>query len=731
MPIVEFANGKRVEFSTTPTDKDIEEAARALGITNTNDNSVQKPVGMFQGLVQDVAKPFLKVGATIAQGAAGLIAGDRAMQNAREQGVDFGYYGTVKPFGSDAATALQSGDISFGKAATRAGLETGGSLLEIASYGLAPLKAIATFGVSKGLQSASKGESASKVATEVGLGTAGGLLGYGAMNIAGRLLSNWGARALQNQAFKKATDFMRSKIDNIQNMVSPEFAGQVGAGEEKYLLSKSAKRVYNVAKKEYDLAFENMKNTAIDAMVPEVNNPELTMRRFQNSLSEQMGSMFRKSAAIYDDVKADMTLIESLPMSLAKAKTLPPSFSDLINVLSKPHTLKQILDLNAEFLEQSSLYDNETNAMFRELASKIFSDAKNALKKSNPELLDSWNMAYQEWLKASDIYNSPVMRGLKSVGEVDTLRDKIISNTLSEPERKVVTAALQNEEKKGGGFSSLLIESVLRKAKSSTPSEGAKAVDSLLDGWDFLLNEEQSLFLDDLSSFLKEDFNKVAGSMFGDVASVAEKKSALDVAEMVNKGDFEGIANNFFKIAETGNLKQALKHMTPGEKRVVGLSILRDMFEESMPLIEKNADGTYNAEKIMNVVNKALKDVDKIGGVNKSGIVGDIFNEEQIAGFEQMKSLVKDLENVKQVPKNLLNRLYHAVLGLYSAHTGRIGATTYQLGKVIGPSRKEYYESISRLVNEGLKTNSVYTIGELLKAISQMTVPVVGQITTE
>lgn len=743
MAIIEFPNGQRVEFQGTPTDADIEEAATALGVSSATSTPTKK-VGFVQQAVRDIASPFMKAGATLEAGAevaASYIPGGKTPDQARADalkgfGSEDSYLGKYKPFGADSYSQLQSGDITKGEFAKRAGLETAGNLAEIYSYGLAPLKGIkgagffksilkaapfaGMFGLGEGLQAAGEGKGAGESAVAGVSGFAGSSIGYGVMSKGANLIGNWGAKALQSPAVRAAGQKLVDIAEKTWYTLPEAFTKEVTQGID-YLANKSARRAYNVLKQDFDSTFKEAINSNIDAITPEVNTPELSLGNFQRSLSTELGTNFNKSSALYDNVKLNPTTVDTFTGVNKALNKVPQGFEFLKLDFAKPKTLGQILEMKDSLTSTIPTLDKNGQSFMRDVVSNMLSDARNVLETKNPELLKEWDLGYQSWKKAVDLYTSNPLSELKSVGEVDTFVDKMLNNSLTRPEQTSITNALQ----KSPETTNLFLESVLRRAKNETPEEGAKTINTFLDNWETLLNPNQVKLLDDVAQFMDQNFDSFIGDMKslstgGETTSkLATQKSQIKISELVDKGDFNAIADNFYNIKNSDELIKAIEPLTAPEKKVVGLSLTKNLFDENLPLFDVNPDGTFDMSKFAEAFASTIKDLDKLGGKNKQGLLQQLFTPEQIKGFDEATKTFADIKNVSELPVGDVKRFANLVLSAFYAKIGYPGAAVVNLKKGMGPSKVDYYKSIEKLIDDGyIKKNIPMKIGDLLRMLS-------------
>ena len=123
MSKIQFSNGKIVEFDGNPTQQDVEEVAKTLGISS--ENQVPEQPGFVQGAVQSLAGTLLRPAANVAgivgEGAILGLAGYEKFKGNEQgtqeylnlagqygeklkEGVDLGYFGKVKPVGADVSS---------------------------------------------------------------------------------------------------------------------------------------------------------------------------------------------------------------------------------------------------------------------------------------------------------------------------------------------------------------------------------------------------------------------------------------------------------------------------------------------------------------------------------------------------------------------------------------------------------------------------------------------------
>ncbi len=721
----------------------------------------KKDVGLFQGTVQAIAKPFLKTASSVATivGAplAGMLGADaERIAQVAEEGIDYGFFGKATSFG----TQFLDEELSGGQKVKRAGMELAGNLAEIASYGLAPLKAIkgagffetafkagapfsAAFGVGKGLQAGGEGKGAGEAVLEGVGGYLGSSLGYGIFGKGAQLMGTWGARALQSPAIQASGKAIQSLAEKVWTAMPESFKAK-GFEMADALINSSTRRAVNALKAEYGQTHKQAVGAWIDATSPNVNNPDLALSSFQRSLSSEIGGMFRKSSSLYDDFKAANPISESVADwggtnkaidDIPKNSNLKYFFTGLKQSLSKPTSPRQILSTYEQLMSDlQKVETNEEKTAIREVANSLYSDMRKILEKKDPTLLNKWDEAYQSWKKATDIYESNPMKQLKTTGDVDTIVDKMATKSLTRGEQQTIYNAMKSNP---APVRELVVSSLLRKAQGMEPKEGAKLIRDFLDSWDFkiggdevngFLDPKQALYLDDLASYMEEGFDEFLSGMRKTVGikddvtkKLSEEKAQINLAELVDKGDFESISRNWDKITKNQEFTEAIKLLKPDERKLIGGSLWRKMFEENTPLITINENGSVNFEHFANSFKEAFAQMKKVGGGKKADLLEDLYSKSQINDLFKAEKMLKGYENIKELPKGDVKSFVHGVLGVvYSTFGAKyIGAIMrHGVEAVSQPTRREFYRAVDKLIEEGLLNKNLrIKVGDILRLL--------------
>jgi hypothetical protein len=751
---------------------------------------IEQP-GFLQSAAQVIAKPFLGIGASaagglegLAYGAAKLVGADSFAERRRQDmedilnGVDTGYLGIARPLGSDAA----DGGVKDGRITGQGLAKVFGGALEAGSYfASAPLKGAEGFwqaakagkkvagvmAAGAAANSLGDGKDLGEAAVDGGVAGVGTLATFGLMNKAADVFKIWGAKALQDPIVQASAAKIRDTADHIFNTV-PEIFGK-GFTSLADITNVSTRRAVNALRSEFNRDYNTAKNAIIDSLVPDVGNPDRVFGKFQRSLSETMGNMFRDSNKLYDKVKADPTLIDDLSfskgalgrlkmpeikpvMSAAEIRTYQESMGrmsipfqgfheTMSQITDRPLTMGQIINANKEALNYIAGSSSEERAAIREFAAGLFRDARTVLEKKNPALVQEWDDAYNAWLKASRLYDSSVLNKIKSVGEADdfvgALLDKKFSPTdmHSKPLREAFLSSLNDGNR--GATQELVISSLLRRAKDLSPEDGSKLLRSFLDNWeDGFLTPEQTKMLDSFASFMDGNFDKFVVGMRGELEglnlsaaqeealsaiessseSLIKGQTQLDVMKVVNDGRLDQISQKFAKLKDSPELAQVVSTMSPEEKSIVGLSITKDAYNAEMPVLKRLSDGKYSMDK--GFADAILKAVDAVE-INKA--LEGLFTPEQIAEFDKVAKAAESLRTATtEIGGEGLANLLRLFVSAFYFKRGWIPGSLAKISQTM-KSVSDQVE-LNRVLREAIESgmvekNKMYKLGDILQMI--------------
>lgn len=564
---------------------------KAVTIGQINETAAKEVPGVFQGIVQSVAKPFLTAGTTIAAGVAapiGRVAGysQEQVNSALAKGADFGWFsdGNIKPIGSqiyqyENLSEQQKqimGASGVAETAARTAATGAGTMAEMASYAIAPLKAAqgfwqgvksgvpisAAFGVGTGLQKYGETGDAKEGAWQGTKDFVGSSIGFGLFNKAGQIFNHFGSRVLQSKAMRMSGQWLNDFTERVWQSYPEGFTKNAVT-----TIGERSKFTYDSLKKEFDLKWKTVSDNATEAVNPKIADPREVTFRFERNVAKALGDEYRGSNALYDNVKADQTMISGFATASASLdKMAVPELSGKMTAqelqkaqfamagrteaginfaqemkiaLQQPLTLKQIMEINARALEMQGQMSREESQYAREFAAGLFNDTKKQLiKQGDADLVKQWDNAYLSWERASSAYDSGLLGILKSSGHINNIVDKTIGKTLTREEERIIMNALKADP---NGVQDLFISSVLEKARSAgTKEESAKIIRDFMDTWNHgagkmmdgvpateraellaslrkgngnqstaqFLTPEQSLMLDDLATLYEGNFDE-------------------------------------------------------------------------------------------------------------------------------------------------------------------------------------------------------------------------------
>lgn len=756
---------------------------------------VEEEPGFLKGLGQAIAKPVIRTAGTIATaiGAAGaeIIPGGESgadvVERVDREGIDYGVLGNAKPFGASARTDERAGKISADDSLTRTVRDAAGTGAELVSYALAPLKGAAgfwgaikasapiaaTLGLGKALQASGEGKGAGEAAGEGLMNAAGATAGFYLIPKAGQFIANWGARALQSQAARAAATVVRDAAENVWSAVPQAFKdGAKKTITELTTENPSVRRTVAVLQRQFDKDWKIASDATIDAVMPTVKDPDLAFGSFQRTLGEEMGGAFRSANKLYDDVKASDTRIKDwggIPQKIsdtitnlgkkivssvtgggkagASSENIYAQLSNLEQRMKGESgiSLKEVMIEWEQLMQHVPSADKETAAAVREVAASLYSGARKTLQTQDPDLLNQWDLAYQSWKKATDVYESNILGTLKSSGDVDTFVDKMLSKALTRPEQTALNKALAGEG--GEAAQDLLVNSILRKAKAEkTAPEGAKIINEFLDNWESTLTPEQAKFLDDTAGFMDGKFEDFVNGMReaqgimpdGKTVNVAETaaklqtdKAKIDVLNLANEGKFDEVVKRFTTLAESSpdELASQMKLFTPEEKQGIGAALSRDLLKEESLLAARNPDGSYSMDK--KYVQKVFDVWNKVSTMPED-VASQLFTSQQLNALEDAVKAAQTAEDLSNVEFSALKRFAKGAVGFFYALKGWApgafrNATEAFSGE--GKLATKAYDEINSLIDKGLlEKNTRMKVGDFFKGLGSKAAKAIPKI---
>lgn len=742
------------------SDDEIKVATKELFDQYTKMNSTETPkqeVGALQGVVQEVAKPFLKAASTV-RGAKASIADmlinneatSEEMDRIQREGYDYGYLGQdVRPLGAKGVDDAISGKDTWGNAFMQGSKDAVGTGAEIGSYFFAPAKVkgfwqaakaavpmATTYGTGRALQASADGKDPGDALSQGVFDATTAALGYGLVNKAGNFVANFGKRALQSPAFQAVGQKVMDFAEKTYTMLPEAFTEKLDTALTQ--ATGSMKRTVNVLKNDFNKLWKESSDSAIDATTPNVNNPDLALSEFQGKLSERIGKIFGSSKEQYDLIKSNPTKIDNFSVVKSIIDKAPESMGAMKNMLkasygNKPKTLGNILQDWETIISQSTPdLPKEQQTFYRELAAGLYADAKNALKNENPELLKQWDGARQLWLKSMDLFDSSAINTLKKTGDVDSVVDNMMKMGVERPEMKVVTDAVQQSPE----ATNLFINSLLRKAKGAkTAQEGGEIIQKFLNNWEGILAPEQTKFLDDLSNFMTGTFDEfvqgqraLQGLTPETNAELMAKKGQMEIADLVQNGKFDDIYNRFSEFAKNTKPGDMIT-FSPQEKEVIGMSMVKDLLDEKLNI------GMFKDGKLQvtpEYTKALMKTWEKIQSIaKKPEVLDELMTKRQQKLMQEAYDTAMMSKDLAELPASGIKKIMHgAVAAMYFAK-GLFAGTAHHVQEAVSDSKvtsEAFYKAIDKAIEEGLvQKNGAIKVGDLIQKMTRGS----GQLLTE
>jgi len=743
-----------------------------------------------------IIKPVMRAASSFAPMAESIYAGLENLDGSNDftkedierrniEGRDFGAFGKdIKPLGWQ-GSAVNSGEMGAVEATGRMAADYTGTLLEIGSYGLAPLKAgmgfwgatrAATkagsvYGASQAGQEAGKDNATAGDIAMTGLtNTVGAAAGFGLLNVGGQLMRNYGAKLLQEPSVVAAAKETKALADKSYTILGKAFQG--GSEMVDDMTNRSLSRAYNSLKTEFNTLWKKTTDSVVDGLIPQVSQPALAQNKFHRALSKTMGTLFRSSDDAYSRVKGDGTQLSNFTISnktltdagknavdldsltpgsepykkavadmlgnADESKLIDSFVGEMKDEMSKPQTLGSVMSMWERSMAYLPHASNSEKKVIRDFANGLFDDAAENLKKTNPALLDDWNIAWESWGTASKIWDSSILQKLRAPGTTDTVVDDILKGKMNPAERDIIDSVLSNPETRDG-FVDVVIGSVLRKMKNEPREKGVAIVEDFIQRWGKHLTPEQTQIMDNLGAFTQGNFDEFLGGigkelgleddamrmlkgLSGDTSQqLFDQSGKLDIGRFIEKGDFGSIADGMFDLFKKNpkQVQAVVDNLTPQEKQVIGLSLSRRIHDEGLDVISKNADGTINVDKPMvDAVVKTWDDISKAIQKSKSDDLYGMFTAEQLKAMENAAMSARNFNAVVGgAPIGAGRRFINAVATVGYSFARMFGSAANAAGRTLKPSpvtKKEYFRAINELMESGaLEKNGVIKMADI------------------
>lgn len=767
-----------------------------LDSLKSNTSSIAEPeqVGFFKGLIQDTARPFIKVGVSGSTAlAGGLALGARALgqkefaQNIEKattdiakEGFDAGYFGNVRPFG----TQFLRDDIGTGEAALRTAADITGTGAEIASYAFNPLKVpvkggflknvfninslktvapfAAPFAIGKTGQAVGEGKTGTESLIEGAGAYLGAVAGFNLFNAGGAMLGNFGARLMKNPIIKAQAEKLADLADVVVNAIPQGVRQKVGE-----TLNWNS-RLYQ---KEYNTAHKNLVDATIKEFTTPVPDGNEAYQGYRQNLNKYITSQYQKKATDFADVFSSPHQVDnysSTQEAIQKAKgeidTLIKSglydsgqalqnyigrVEGLIgNKFNKPQTLKVIDALYSSadaFIGRS----NAEDSFIRDISHALLDDATKSVGSKSPELLARWNQARTFAQDISTNVNSEFASKLRNAPKLNNFVDSLLTG--SGPSREEIASFNQAfSDTERADISQNIFNSIVSKVKDVRDmKDGAAIIDKALKnlsqyGDNNIINEGHAAQLENLSDLMKENFNDFLFKIKTQnteapvkgveraVTPVAQEKvqSELtkDIVKLAEAGRYSELGDRISKITGVEEL-QAVLRLTGDNKEIqnnIGQDVMRGILNKNKSSFSEK--GKYDFTGF-------FTDLDKIGGSNKDEIFNSLFNDTQREYLNNLYKIKEEIGSLENIAGTNLLKVSHALTGFLYSLTGKVVPATYHFSQLskISSKNKVPYAQLKNLSEELISSGKLdegrfQKIGEFIKSSADQAGRVAQQI---
>lgn len=672
-------------------------AAKTGGQVVSRIGEPAEQVDPITSLVRSVASPVLKAHATVVQGGAALLAkavgGDekasRAIDIARK-GIDYGYFGTVKPIGAESQEALIRGDITYEDALRKNMLDLAGTSLEVASLAYAPLKLgtgsiltaplrytkavspfAAPFAAGVGLQAAAQPEVEDEISTgikQAGGAFVGALAGYGLLNKGGQALSWVGGRFMKSQTGVKLAEKLSesaSKLGDYVNSIQRKTLGDELGFEYRALensVMNTQEGIVNDALNKY------YADTYIDEPIlleTIKGNYSKIARQYYDARDE----FFNKALdGVPEDLRVEMAPIQAANQKIADyldSKVYSLKGGKLAEAMTSNDTLnlQAVLNLNAADLTPREAYNlfrslpnyrsenPEIDALIRDKMFSYLESIRNTLSTKAPANMDEFNRAFNYADQVRRNVDDPLVHRMRTAGSAANIVDTVMSGgTPSREQMRVFMEGFTSAEERQN-YSTLIYNAIINKARneSSLQDTGIVLTDSIrwiknarTTSGNTVLTPDHLASLEMMSNLAKSDFETFlrqaqevgrGAEMTDDVALAIEQITDLNrvkrIADSTNNfREYSILGDEIGKIRSVETL-QALLKLIPDNQPELKNTLGREVVRGIFQRHTKNIvnkNGEIDAQALDTMVSGILNDIDRIGGPNKQEIFNDLFS---------------------------------------------------------------------------------------------------------
>lgn len=728
----------------TPGTGSFADAAKQFGGTVSDKPNVSANVpvtssdpGFVQGLAQDLAHPFLRLGATVRQ------AGDQTQDILHDLGVasplepkekqmlfdqtyDMGWFGKVKSIQNpwDAMGVGAQAGSWFTPVGETAKLADGAALQlaktpfwsKAVKFMKEALPFAASQGVGVGMEKLGEGKGAGEAAMDATTNIIGNLGGYGLFKGGMNILKFAGSRILQSDIAKEANKYVLD-LANKAFHLDPKFGNNMSP--------ESAQKMMGALNQQYEKAHSQAVNAVGDALkLPTTWND--VYQGLQRKVSEFFTGLVDAKTAKYGKVMNDENTIYNLQpvhdaldrarkwlggvntdmagmTSQEKMKMLQNAGTTGIGngesaleaymqkVQSLIGTADKTTPISTKTLDQLYMAGGHAqgaeNKYIQDISTSLFQAAREDLmKQGKGDLVKLWDEAHSDWQNVNGMMGTRIASSLKNVGDSKAFVERIFGSKPSAYSEKMLQGLPEDMKSQ---LSDLVFNHVVDQAQKD--KNGGAGLQKFLDNWSGkgLLTPQHEAMLQEFSHLVNSTYNEFSDGMM----------------QMMGKGA-EGADKAAQKAFETQGDAAAAEKVA----KAVG----------DKPLYKLNEDGTYDFSRLSSVVEK----------LNTEGQYDDVVKS---------LSAIKDITTMKSSIGPKLRGAFEGIFGAFMIGSGHpvigggaiLTAIKHVFQKEVkGVTAKDLANMTTTLIKQGKMTPSIMTnliTGQYDKAASLILKPMMAE----
>jgi len=648
-------------------------------------------------LVRAVINPALRATATVSEGGAALLARmvggkqvqDKAFEVARK-GIDYPYFGNVKPYGAEAAEALAKEDIEYGDALRKSVMDLGGGLLELGSLYYSPLKLAsggllsaplryakavspfaAPFGIGVGLQEAAKPgvkseDELATLAKEGSIAFGGAVAGYALLHQGGKAMEWLGGTFMKSETGKLVAEQLseyagkaRNYVDNLQRKTLGDgleteyrILQQEVERQQKKLVDDGMNTFYRDTEVDEALLMETVKgNYSKTAQSYYAKRDEMFAQPLDNSGVKEIDMVPVQEV----DTKIDVYL-KDLYARYAKGEVTQEAFETISNQVGLVRNLpvgEMTPRAAYDIFRSLPNYRSENPVADELIRNRMFAylqGIKNTFTKEAPGSMDDLNRAFNYADQVRNIVDDPVVHRMRTAGSARNIVDDVMTGKTPTSEQSRVFMEGFTSAQERENYSRLIFNTIINKARQ----QGSLADSAIIFAdnlkWvkgsrastgQTILTDTHLAQLEQLGNLAKSDFGSFlkgaqeigqGGGLTPEVNKVIDMFNDLNrvagIAERTNGfRDYSLLGEEISNIRSVEQLNAILR-LIPENTEMKNI-LGKEILRGVATRHSKNiqtATGELNPDAVTEMVSGMLNDFDRIGGANKDEMFKSLFD---------------------------------------------------------------------------------------------------------